>query len=100
VVMEIEYRVCAERVDSFEAFMLNECRESRLRSGCIAWELQKDLTLPDRFVEVVVDASWQEHVRHFDRVTASDQALRAKRLGFHAGPAGPQVRRYLQLSTL
>jgi hypothetical protein len=57
--------------------------------------LLHDLTDPARYVEQIVDASWTEHLRRFDRVTASDVALRERKLAFHRGESPPEVVRYL-----
>ncbi|NMM79205.1 MFS transporter, partial [Acidovorax sp. SRB_24] len=48
-----------------------------------------------RYVEQVTDESWTEHLRRFDRVTASDVVLRERKLAFHTGDAPPVVARYL-----
>lgn len=99
IIMEIEYQVAPELADAFRALMLGEIRSSRLRHGCLAWELRWDLTQPERFMEIVVDASWTEHLRHFERITVGDVQWRERRMAFHSGPQAPTVRRYLQLES-
>ena len=94
VVVTIEYLIHPERADDFRALM-QESRRSRLRQGALAWQLQHDLTHPGRYLEHVTDESWTEHLRRFDRVTASDVALRERKLAFHIGDAPPLVSRYL-----
>jgi len=42
-----------------------------------------------------VDESWTEHLRRFDRVTASDVALRERKLAFHTRDTPPVVSRYV-----
>ncbi len=74
---------------------MQESRRSRLRQGALAWQLQHDLSDPARYVEQVTDESWTEHLRRFDRVTASDVVLRERKLAFHTGDAPPVVSRYL-----
>ena len=66
-----------------------------MRQGALSWELQHDIADPRRYVERVVDESWTEHLRRFDRVTASDVALRDRRFAFHVGDAPPVVSRYV-----
>jgi MFS family permease len=100
VMMEIEYQVDPAQMEPFLAFMLGENRSSRLRHGSLSWELKQDLGQSVRFVETVVDASWNDHLRHFERMTGSDLQLRERRLSFHAGPGEPVVRRYLLASTV
>jgi hypothetical protein len=46
-------------------------------------------------VEQIVDDSWTDHLRRFNRATASDMALRERRLAFHIGEAQPVVTRYI-----
>jgi hypothetical protein len=57
--------------------------------------LLHDVSDPGRFVEVIVDASWAEHLRRGSRVTASDVTLRNKKLAFHVRPEPPLVTRYV-----
>ena len=72
---------------------MQESRRSRLRQGALAWELLRDVNQSGRFLEQIVDESWTEHLRRFDRVTASDVALRERKLAFHLGEEPPQVTR-------
>lgn len=92
VVVTIEYLVDPARADDFRALM-QESRRSRLRQGALEWELLRDVNRPGRFVEQIVDESWTEHLRRFDRVTASDVALRERKLAFHIGEEPPVVSR-------
>ncbi len=94
VVVTIEYVIDPERATEFRAAM-QESRRSRLRQGALDWQLQHDIADPSRYVERIVDESWTEHLRRFDRVTASDVALRDRKLAFHVGDAPPAVTRYL-----
>ncbi|MDP3139285.1 MAG: MFS transporter, partial [Burkholderiaceae bacterium] len=61
----------------------------------LSCDLLHDLADPARYVEQIVDESWTEHLRRFDRVTASDVALRERKLAFHRGESPPAVVRYL-----
>ena len=54
-----------------------------------------DITQPERYVEQIVDASWTEHLRRFNRATAADLALRERRLAFHMGEDPPVVTRFV-----
>ena len=42
---------------------------------------------------MMVDESWIDHLRHFDRITAYDLELRHRRLAFHLGPGEPVITR-------
>ncbi|HVE54104.1 MAG TPA: MFS transporter, partial [Ramlibacter sp.] len=90
----IEYRV--DRTNEAEFLQLmQESRRSRLRQGALDWQLLHDLYEPGRYVEQIIDASWTEHLRRFDRISAADVQLRDKRLAFHVGEEPPKVSRYL-----
>ena len=92
VLTTIEYRIDPARADAFRAVM-EETRRRRLSRGALSWELFRDTTDPGRFVEYMVDDSWTEHLRRFERVTAADEALRDRRIAFHVGDEPPLVRR-------
>ncbi len=94
VVVTIEYVIDPARSNDFRALM-QESRRSRLRQGALAWQLQHDIADPARYVEQIEDESWTEHLRRFDRVTASDVALRERKLAFHTGDAPPLVSRFV-----
>lgn len=94
VMVMIEYLIDPDRSDDFRNGM-REVRRSRLRQGALEWELLHDMNQPGRFIEQIVDESWTEHLRRFDRFTASDVALRELRLAFHIGDEPPKVTRYL-----
>ena len=94
IVVTIEYRIVPARADAFVRVM-EQTRRARLSQGAIAWELLHDLTEPERYVEQIVDASWTEHLRRFNRATAADLALRERRVAFHQGDEAPVVARYV-----
>ncbi|SFU65760.1 Predicted arabinose efflux permease, MFS family [Polaromonas sp. YR568] len=92
VVVTIHYQIDPARADGFRAVM-QESRRSRLRQGALEWELLRDVNKPGHYVEQIIDESWTEHLRRFDRVTASDVALRERKLAFHIGDEPPVVTR-------
>ena len=92
MVVTIEYLIDPARSLDFHQLM-RVSRRSRLRQGALQWELLRDVNQPGRFIEQIVDASWTEHLRRFDRVTASDVALRERKLAFHIGDGPPLVTR-------
>ncbi|WP_439589317.1 MFS transporter [Hydrogenophaga sp.] len=100
VMVTIEYLVDPARAAEFRTLMLNEGRRSRLRHGALSWELLHDINETGRFVEVIVDESWTDHLRRFDRVTAADVALRDRKLAFHLGDGPPRVNRCVMESTV
>ncbi|UJW82365.1 MFS transporter [Hydrogenophaga sp. SL48] len=100
VMVTIDYRIDPARAADFRELMLGEGRRSRLRHGALSWELLHDIHEPSRFVEVIVDESWTDHLRRFDRVTAADVALRDRKLAFHLGEEPPRVTRSLMETTV
>jgi len=92
MVVTIEYLIEPAQAGDFHKIM-QESRRSRLRQGALEWELLRDVNQPGRFIEQIVDESWTEHLRRFDRVTASDVALRERKLAFHIGDGPPLVTR-------
>jgi quinol monooxygenase YgiN len=99
VMVLIEYLIDPARAAEFRALM-QESRRSRLRHGALSWELLQDIGEPGRFVEMIEDASWTDHLRRFDRVTAGDVALRDRKLAFHVGESPPRVTRSVMDSTV
>jgi hypothetical protein len=77
---------------------MQDSRRSRLRPGALSWELLHDLSDPGRYVEQIVDESWVDHLRRFDRVTAADVALRDRKLAFHIGEQPPAVARWVSVA--
>lgn len=100
VVITIEYTVDPERAAEFRLLMKTEGRRQRLRHGALSWELLHDINHPHRFLEVIVDESWTEHLRRFDRNTASDILLRERKQSFHLGEEPPRVHRYVMETTV
>ncbi len=94
VVAQIEYIIDPANADAFRTVM-QESRRSRLGQGALDWVLLHDMTEPGRFVEQIIDVSWTEHLRRFDRITASDFSVRDRRLAFHIAPTPPLVTRYV-----
>ena len=98
MLVTVEYQIDPAQAPAFRALM-EQSRRSRLRQGAVAWELLSDINDPGRFVEVIEDASWTDHLRRFQRVTAADVALRDRKLAFHTGDAPPLIRRVVREST-
>ncbi len=92
VLVTIEYRIDPERAAQFREVM-QESRRARLSMGVLSWGLFRDSTDPGLYVEHFVDETWAEHLRRFDRMTASDVALRERRFACHLGPEPPLVTR-------
>ncbi len=94
VLVAIDYRIDPARAADFERVM-QDSRRSRLAQGALQWHLLRDIADPAHYTEQIIDESWTEHLRRFDRVTASDIALRERKLAFHIEEAPPRVTRYV-----
>jgi MFS family permease len=92
VLTTVEYRIDPANAEEFRRVM-QETGRRRLSRGALSWELFRDVKDPGRFIEYMIDESWVEHVRHFDRLTYSDELLRDRRFSFHIGDAPPRVSR-------
>jgi quinol monooxygenase YgiN len=92
--VNIEYRIDPARREEF-MHLMQESRRSRMGQGALEWQVLQDLYDPGRVVEQVTDESWTEHLRRFDRVTASDVQLRDRKLAFHVAEEPPLVTRFL-----
>ena len=93
IVTTVEYFIDPARAEAF-VLLMQESRRARLGEGAIGWQLLNDIRDPARFVEEIVDESWTEHLRRFQRATTADMQLRERRLGFHLGDEPPQISRY------
>lgn len=71
----------------------------RLRHGALSWELLQDTNAPGHFAEMIEDASWSKHQRHFNRATAA-VALRERKLAFSKRASPPLVTCSVMASTL
>lgn len=98
VMAMVEYRIDPARAAAFRSLM-QESRRSRLRHGALSWELLQDINDQGRFVELIEDASWTDHLRRFDRVTTADVALRDRKLAFHIADSAPLVTRCVMETT-
>ena len=94
LVITVEYLIDTARADAFLDVM-QQTRRTRLSEGAIGWELLHDIAEPGRYLEQIVDPSWTDHLRRFQRATAADLALRERRLAFHLGEERPRVTRYV-----
>src|SRR4029453_18085767 len=90
VMVTIEYEIDPARGEEFFA-LIRESRPNRLQKGALSWGLFHDVSDPKRYIEYYLDQSWAEHLRRFDRFTATDADLRERRNAFHVGAEPPRV---------
>ena len=93
VLVIVTYTVRPERKEAFVTAM-EEVRAARQRTGAMRWGLFREGESVDRFVEVYLLASWDEHLRqHGGRLTKADQAAERRALACTDGV--PQARHLL-----
>lgn len=90
VMTQIAYEVAENDRPAFVALMQN-LAEARRRNGAYHWSLMQDAERPERFLETWIEASWTEHLRHHERVTAADKALQEQVRALLLNGAAPQV---------
>lgn len=71
VLVTLEYEVDPAHAAAF-AQAMNAVARIRRRSGAVSWGLFNDAENPRKWIEVFVDESWVEHLRHHRRVTRAD----------------------------
>ncbi len=71
VLVSVEYRVPREAQRAFEQAM-RAVERSRRRAGARRWGLFRDLADPERYLEVFLLPSWEEHLQLRRRLTVAD----------------------------
>ncbi|MFY0615168.1 MAG: MFS transporter [Hyphomicrobiaceae bacterium] len=94
VMIQITYQVPAENLDLFSGLMA-KLKAARRRGGGYGWTLMASADVTDLYVETWFEASWNDHLRHHERVTGEDQKLQERIQELLVGGAQPLVRHYL-----
>ncbi|WP_333776206.1 MFS transporter [Streptomyces sp. IBSBF 3136] len=75
VLVEVAYRVIPERATELLT-ALHALGRSRRRTGAVRWGVFRDISDPDRYLEVFEVPTWGEHLRqHHERTTGFDAEL-------------------------
>lgn len=90
VMIQIAYEVAESDRSAFVALM-QRLADARRRNGAYHWNLMQDAERPERFLETWIEASWTEHLRHHERVTAADKALQEQVRELLQKGGAPQV---------
>lgn len=79
VLVTVAYQVPPEHMAPFVERM-RAVERHRRRTGAYRWDLFRDLSAPDHFLETFVVSSWAEHLRqHHRRTTISDELVQTVR---------------------
>lgn len=92
VLVSLEYTVAAGDAAAF-AEALDDLRESRLRTGALAWRHWTHDDDPELHTESYVVESWTEHLRQTLRRTAADEAIEKRVTELAKVTTGPRLLR-------
>ena len=92
--VSIEYQIDPHSTAKFLA-LVRELSAERLRDGAYQWGIFEDATLPGRYVETFLMASWEDYERQYRRLSADGAEREAMVMRFHVGPAAPLVRHWI-----
>lgn len=67
----------------------------RLRDGAIRWNLFRDVTDQNHFIESFIVESWVEYLRQHERYTVSDRHIVERVNTFHIGNGSPATHHYI-----
>lgn len=94
VLVTVEYRIDAADRVAFHACMRLLGRVRR-RDGAVLWGVAEDVASPGVHLEYFVTASWLEHLRQHERITADDRAVQEQLRTLHRGERHPVVRHFV-----
>ncbi len=72
VLVTVEYRVAPENEKAFIA-AANRLQRLRRRNGAYHWELFRDPSAPNRFIETYLVDSWADHLLEHERLTVEQR---------------------------
>ena len=88
--ISIEYHIPMERYAEF-THAIHQLRGVRLRDGAMRWGIYRDVIDPQRLNETFVMESWLDYLRSRERITAADEAIRARVRELHEGDEPPKI---------
>jgi hypothetical protein len=95
VIIEIEYRVAADRARAFYGVML-EVQLTRQRTGAYGWSIARDITDPDLWTERYHCPTWADYLRQRSRSTRADHEVHLRAAAFHKDAGTTRIRRMLE----
>ncbi len=88
--ISIHYRIPAENYAEF-THHIHQLRNVRLRDGAIRWGIYRDAIDPEHLNETFIMESWLDFLRSRERITAADEAIRARVRALHHDDDPPRV---------
>jgi MFS family permease len=88
--ISVDYRIPAENYVEF-THAIHQLRKVRLRDGAIRWGIYRDAIDPGRLNETFIVESWLDFLRSRERITAADEAIRARVRALHHDENPPRI---------
>jgi len=88
--ISIEYCIPPERYAEF-THAIHQLRGVRLRDGAMRWGIYRDVIDSQRLNETFLMESWLDYLRSRERITAADEAIRARVRELHQGEDPPKI---------
>jgi MFS family permease len=88
--ISIEYCIPPERYAEF-THAIHQLRGVRLRDGAMRWGIYRDVIDSRRLNETFLMESWLDYLRSRERITAADEAIRARVRELHQGEDPPKI---------
>jgi MFS family permease len=88
--ISIEYQIPLERYAEF-THAIHQLRGVRLRDGAMRWGIYRDVIDPERLNETFLMESWLDYLRSRERITAADEAIRARVRELHHATEPPRI---------
>jgi len=94
VLVTLEYRIDNADRAAFHTHM-HQLGIIRRRDGAVVWGVVEDVASPGIHLEYFVAASWLEHLRQHERITADDKLIQEALRALHKGERAPVVRHFV-----
>jgi hypothetical protein len=88
--ISVEYRIPAENYGEFTR-AIHQLRGVRMRDGAIRWGIYRDAIDAEHLNETFVMESWLDYLRSRERITAADEAIRARVRALHQDDEPPRT---------
>ena len=88
--ISVEYRIPVENYAEFTR-AIHQLRGVRLRDGAVRWGIYRDAIDPENLNETFIMESWIDYLRSRERVTAADEAIRARVRALHRHDDPPKT---------
>lgn len=98
IVISIAYEIDEADVPAFLAAMADR-RRIRRRDGARQWTLLRDLSDTRLWIERYRTPTWNDYLRHMQRLTQADAAISIRVRALHRGENPPEIQRMIERQT-